>query len=92
MRELNRVIDNDLTGPPPFQCWEFDLGHEHLQFYCRDILQCIRALYGDPNFVQDMTFAPERHYSDDTRACRIINEMHTGDWWWTLQVCYVFLG
>jgi hypothetical protein len=92
MRELNRIIDDDMTGPPPFQCWEFDLGHENLQFYCRDILQCIRTLYGDPEFVQDMTFAPERHYTDDTRACRIINEMYTGDWWWTLQVRYIIFG
>jgi hypothetical protein len=32
-------------------------------------------------------FAPERHYTNEERTCRIYNEMHTGDWWWTVQVC-----
>jgi hypothetical protein len=86
-RELNDIIDNDLPGPPPFQCRIFDIGGESLQFFCRDVLQCIRSLYGDREYVQDLIFAPEHHYTDDTRTCRIVNEMHTGDWWWSTQVC-----
>lgn len=91
-RELNRIIDNDLAGPPPFQCRELNIGLERLQFFCRDTLQCIKSLYGDPEFVQDMVFAPVRQYTDDTRASRIIDEMHTGEWWWTLQVCNIIHG
>ena len=85
-RELNTIIDNDLPGPPPFQCRELVIGHEHLLFFCRDALQCIRSLYGNPEFVRDLVFAPEHHYTNDERTCRIVNEMHTGDWWWTVQV------
>jgi Plavaka transposase len=65
-----------------------DLGGEHLEFYCRDVLECIQSLYGDPQFAQDLVFAPERYYSDHTRTSRIYNEMHTGDWWWSVQVGY----
>jgi hypothetical protein len=85
-RELNGIIDNNLPGPPPFQCRELDIGHERLQFYCRDALQSIQSLYGDPEFVQNLVFAPEQHYTDNERTCRVINEMHTGDWWWNIQV------
>jgi len=49
-------------------------------------MQCIRALYGDPKFVHELAFAPERHYSDPERTCRIYSELHTGDWWWAVQV------
>ena len=49
-------------------------------------MQCIRALYGDPEFARELVFAPERHYLDPERTRRIYNEMHTGDWWRAVQV------
>jgi hypothetical protein len=49
-------------------------------------MQCIRALYGDPQFAEHLVFAPERHYTSREHSCRIYNEMHTGDWWWSVQV------
>jgi hypothetical protein len=42
-------------------------------------MQCIWALYGDPEFACELVFAPERHYLDPEQTCRIYNEMHTGD-------------
>ena len=90
-RELNNIIDNDMAGPPPFQCRELDIGHENLQFFCRDAIQCVRSLYGDPEFTQHMVFSPERHYTNVRRTCRVVNEMHTGDWWWSVQVCDVII-
>ena len=33
-----------------------------------------------------MVFVPERHYTDHTRTCRVYSDMHTGDWWWAVQV------
>jgi len=86
-KQLNEIIDNKLPGRPPFQCKEFVIGDEHLEFYCRDIVECIRSLYGDPKFGQDLTFAPEQHYTNPECTYCIYNEMHTGDWWWTVQVC-----
>ena len=86
VRELNNIID-DLPTRSHFQCKNLSVGQEHLEFYCRDILECIRSLYGDPQFAQDLTFAPERHYTSYERTCRLYNEMFTGDWWWVVQVC-----
>ncbi|KAH9015334.1 hypothetical protein EDB85DRAFT_1875899 [Lactarius pseudohatsudake] len=83
-KELDRIIDA-LPGRPPFECEDFTIGGERLSFYFRNVLQCIRTLFGDPEFAHELAFAPERHYSDPERTCRVYSEMHTGDWWWAVQ-------
>ena len=85
-KELNNIIDNALPGRPAFQCRELVIGGETLEFYHHDILGCIRTIYSDPEFAQDLVVAPERHYTDQGRTERIYSEMHTGDWWWAVQV------
>jgi Plavaka transposase len=86
VKELNEKIDDELPACPPFQCKEVSFGGECLEFYYRDTIKCIQAIYGDPQFAHDLVFAPERHYTSEERMCRIYNEMHTGDWWWKVQV------
>lgn len=88
-KQLNDIIDNKLPGRPSFRCRTFDIGNERLEFYSRDIIECIRSLFGDPQFARDLVFAPERHYTSTERTSRIYNEMYTGDWWWAVQVCNV---
>ena len=85
MNQLNSIIDG-LPGRPSFQCQDISIGNETLQFYFRDVLECIHAIYGDPEFAQDLAFAPERHYVDHKRTQRVYSEMYTGDWWWSIQV------
>ncbi|KAH9168125.1 hypothetical protein EDB89DRAFT_1889949 [Lactarius sanguifluus] len=84
-QELNKIIDEKLPRPPQFRCQELNIGGECLQFHHRDIIQCIRTLFGNPEFVHDLVFAPERHYTDSTQTCRIYDEMYMGDWWWSVQ-------
>ena len=62
------------------------IGGETHELHFRDVLACIRSLYGDPEFAQDLVIAPERHYVDRERKRRVYSEMHTGDWWWAVQV------
>ena len=64
----------------------FKARDETLEFYYRDAVQCVQDLYGDPNFAEHLVFAPERHYTSHERTCRIYNDLHTGDWWWAVQV------
>ncbi|KAF8264338.1 hypothetical protein EI94DRAFT_1495845, partial [Lactarius quietus] len=64
---------------------------ETLDFYFRDILSCIRSLFGDPGFAQDLIVAPEWHYTDNERTDHVYSEMNTGDWWWAVQVCSYIL-
>jgi hypothetical protein len=87
VKGLNSIIDESLPpGCPMFTRSDLVIGDLQLEFYHRDIILCIRSLYGDPELVHDLVFAPERHYVDPTRTCRIFSEMHTGNWWWSVQV------
>ncbi|KAH8986784.1 hypothetical protein EDB86DRAFT_3082630 [Lactarius hatsudake] len=83
--ELNKIIDTELPGCPRFMCKDMTIAGYTLEFYFRDILECIRTLYSDPEFARDLVFAPERHYTNHERKCRVYSEMHTGDWWWAVQ-------
>jgi Plavaka transposase len=58
VKELNDVIDK-LPRWPSFQCSKLIIGDEELEFYSRDVLECIQSLYGNPNFTHDMAFVPE---------------------------------
>lgn len=62
------------------------MGGEVCDVFFRDILECIKALYGDPELAQYMTFAPERHYTDENMDVRLYHDMHTAKWWWATQV------
>ncbi|KAF8976871.1 hypothetical protein BDQ17DRAFT_1267049, partial [Cyathus striatus] len=50
-----------------------------------DIIDCVKALLGDPNFAPYLVFEPEKHYTDDSEKTRMYHDMHTGKWWWEKQ-------
>ncbi|KAI9440150.1 hypothetical protein H4582DRAFT_2111250 [Lactarius indigo] len=83
--EMNRLVDSHLPGRPPFQRKEVLVGDEVCEVFYRDIIQCIRALFGDPDLAPYLIFAPEKHYIDDERTEQMYHDMHTGSWWWTTQ-------
>ena len=85
-RELNRIIDEEMPGRPKFKCEEIRIGEESFDFYFRDIIPCIRTLFGDPTFARRLVFAPERHYQDAGHTTQVFSEMNTGKWWWSVQV------
>jgi len=86
VKQLNNIIDTKIPGHPHFRCKELVIGHEHLKFYCRDVIECIWSLSGDPQFSQELVFAPEQHYTNHKCTCQIYNEIYMGDWWWSVQV------
>ncbi|KAF9471791.1 hypothetical protein BDN70DRAFT_819556 [Pholiota conissans] len=83
--ELNHIIDERLPSRPKFHRREVVVQGEAMEFYCRDIIECLRALWGDPDFAEDLIFEPERHYSDDDEVTRLFHGMETGKWWWRVQ-------
>ena len=85
-RELNMVIDEKLAGCPRFQRHMVKVGSETCEVFYRDIVECIRSLFGDPTFTPYLRFAPEKHYTDDMKDTRMYHDMHTGKWWWATQV------
>ncbi|KAI9446288.1 hypothetical protein H4582DRAFT_2108003 [Lactarius indigo] len=74
--ELNRIIDTQLPGRPSFKRMGVELG---------DIMECVRALYRDPEFSPYLVYAPERHYVDENCNLRMYHDMHTREWWWSTQ-------
>nr|VWP01897.1 Para aminobenzoic acid synthetase [Ganoderma boninense] len=84
--ELNMIIDEKLTsGRPRFIRREIVVAGESFEVFYRDVIQCVRALYGDPEFAGILVFAPERHYADPDHTVRVYFDMHTGRWWWDTQ-------
>lgn len=84
-RELNAIIDEHLPGRPSFQHEEIVIGGEAFDVYFRDIIACIRILYGDPEFAPYIVLLPERHYTDKEKTTRLYHDMHRGKWWWSTQ-------
>ncbi|KAJ7157665.1 hypothetical protein C8R43DRAFT_1183066 [Mycena crocata] len=85
-QELNKIIDTQLPGGRPvFKRQEIVVGGEAFDVYFRPIMECVRALYGDPEFAQDLVFAPERHYADADKTIRLYHEIHTAEFWWRTQ-------
>jgi hypothetical protein len=86
VKQVNEIIDDQLPGRPQFQRKEVDIGHETLEFYYRDTLDCVRSIFGDPQYAEHLVFAPERHYTNHERESRLYHEMYASDWWWEIQV------
>ncbi|KAJ7478845.1 hypothetical protein B0H11DRAFT_1725700 [Mycena galericulata] len=83
--QLNKIIDEKLPGRPKFVRSEVIVNGEVFHLYSRDILDCVRALWGDTDFAPYLFVAPERHYIDKDKTIRMYHNMHTGKWWWATQ-------
>ncbi|KAI0311688.1 hypothetical protein OF83DRAFT_1177336 [Amylostereum chailletii] len=86
-KELNSVVNEQLPGTrPEFKRGEIIIDGVSHDIYYRDIMECIKSLYSDPNFAEHLVFAPERHYADPDQTIPMYNEMNTGKWWWRTQI------
>ncbi|KAG2352799.1 hypothetical protein BDR07DRAFT_1475000 [Suillus spraguei] len=61
------------------------VANEAFDVYFCNIIECIKALFSDPNFADFLVFAPECHYADKDETIHLYHEMHTGKWWWNSQ-------
>ncbi|KAM6497272.1 hypothetical protein JOM56_007745 [Amanita muscaria] len=83
---VTELLQIDGVGRPCFKRFDIQLGGETVSMYSRDILYCIQALYGDPDFTSQLIFRPERQYKrSGDHWHRVFHDMHTGDWWWEVQ-------
>ncbi|KAI1784554.1 hypothetical protein LXA43DRAFT_901392, partial [Ganoderma leucocontextum] len=84
--ELNKIIDKNLpSSRPRFQRHEIVVATEAFPVYFRDVLECVKALFGDPEFAPILLLVPERHYADEDHTVRVYFDMNTGKWWWATQ-------
>jgi hypothetical protein len=54
-------------------------------FFYRDIIECIKILFGNPKFQESMVYEPYEVYEEDGET-RVYHEMYTGKYWNELQV------
>jgi len=59
-------------------------GQSTLQFFYRNVLDCVRYLLRKIDYRDGLFYAPRHEY--DQSGDRIYAEMHTADWWWDVQV------
>lgn len=85
-KQLNEIIDKQLPCRPTFHRSVVVVDGICFDVYFRDVIECIKALYGDPEFAPYLVFAPEKHYSDKKGGNRLYHDLHTGRWWWSTQV------
>ena len=75
--ELNRIIDTRLHGRTPrFKRAKVEMAGESFDLYFRDILECVRALYGNPEFARYLVFEPEKVYSQGNHERLYCSEMN----------------
>ncbi|KAJ7736807.1 hypothetical protein B0H16DRAFT_1326346 [Mycena metata] len=83
--QLNAIIDEKLPGRPKFTRSEVVVAGEVFELYSRNIIECVRALFGDTDFAPYLFVVPERHYADKDQTIRLYHNMHTAKWWWSTQ-------
>ncbi|THU88727.1 hypothetical protein K435DRAFT_679303, partial [Dendrothele bispora CBS 962.96] len=85
-RELNIIIDKYIPPPcPSFVRQEVVVQGQPIEFYSRDLLECLKSLWGNPDFAGQLIVEPELHYVDEDMTIRAYHDMHTGKWWWDKQ-------
>ncbi|KAG1749000.1 uncharacterized protein EDB91DRAFT_1235537 [Suillus paluster] len=75
--KLNKIIDTKIPAHRP--------RFQRKEILVADIIECVRALYGDPEFAPYLMFVPEQHYTDQDETERLYHDLHTGKWWWNTQ-------
>ena len=84
--ELNKIIDGLPMHRPTFKRKKVGHAGETYEFFSRNIIDCIKEIYGRHDLVPYLKVKPERHYADADQTIRIYGDIHTGRWWWEIQV------
>lgn len=85
--ELNSIIDSTLPKQPTFTRHKVVVTGEFFELYSCNIIDCLKALRADPEFLPYLVFELEQHYPDEDHKVWMYHDMHTGDLWWSMQVC-----
>ena len=59
---------------------------EDLELWFRDPVDCVSELLANPAFINYISYAPKRVYSDNEVKERIFDEAWMANWWWDMQV------
>jgi hypothetical protein len=74
---------------PKFRQDEVTVDGETFEFFHRNVLECVVEIYGCHDLTPHLKFKPKRHYVDEDMTIWIYGDMHTGKWWWEVQVSII---
>lgn len=78
------IIDPDLS----ITSWKLmavdHVGTGLIEFRYRSLETMIRHIFKQPSHADYMVYKPVKEF--DSNGYRLVSEMHTGNWWWRMQV------
>ncbi|KAI5848606.1 hypothetical protein DFP73DRAFT_474133, partial [Morchella snyderi] len=81
---FQKQLDKMPGAPPTFQYGTVGDGFGNMtELYYRNPVECARYLLGQRCYSDRMVYRPEKIYDPD--GYQLYSEMHTADWWWTMQ-------
>lgn len=86
LQQLNNIIESSLPEIPKFQQEPVVMGGKVFEMYSRNIINCIKYLFGDPEFVLHLLLTPKHHFADTAKINKAVHEMNSCCWWWNTQV------
>lgn len=57
-----------------------------VELWRRNPVECIKELFSNPAFKENIQYGPQKVYTDESRTERVYGEMWMGEWWWRTQV------
>ena len=63
-----------------------EIATEKVELWRRNPVDCIRELFSNPAFKDNIHYKPQKVYTDGSRTERVYGEMWMGQWWWKAQV------
>jgi len=86
VRDIKRILESASCLPPKWR--QLDLigiaaAPKAPQVYCRNVLEVVKYLFGNPMFAEEMHYRAEKVF--DANGKRLYNEIWTSDWWWEVQ-------
>lgn len=87
---LYKKVDALPTDGPGWSCEKVHLPNDEpsAELWLRDPVDAIRELISNPAFADKLVYAPEKLFKDADKTNRVLEEMNSGDWWWSTQVSY----
>lgn len=79
-------LDPDLA-PSSWKPWTVNHhGVGKIEFRYRSVETMIRHIFKQRSHAPYMVYKPIREYTGPDKEYRILNELHTAEWWWKMQV------
>ncbi|KAG1721614.1 hypothetical protein EDB19DRAFT_1898301 [Suillus lakei] len=86
-RALHQKINHKLPGVTPWRRSVIQISgiNEEFELFMRDPVECIKELWANPAYLDHLTYAPERRFTDEGKVECIYDELMSGDWSWEAQ-------